>query len=126
MDLSHGLTRKNQLKIKVEIPPMRLTPRYSRYLKFSNKQNVNFMICSDEKIAETHFEGLNYTICNGNLVEDLFTLASCDAIIGSNSTFGAWASYYGNIPLIVFERDQIDWEYYKNKDMNKFNLKNNI
>ncbi len=92
------------------------------YLQFSgkSKNDIMFLICSDEKINKMYFEGLNYTICNGNVVEDLFTLASCDTIIGSNSTFGAWASYYGNIPLIVFERDQIDWNYYKNKDLSKY------
>jgi len=41
-------------------------------------------------------------------------LAATDIIIGSDSTFGAFASYYGNLPFIVFEK-KIDWNYYKDK-----------
>jgi len=57
-------------------------------------------------------------------VEDLFLLAATDIIIGADSTFGAFASYYGNIPLIVFQRPRIDWDYYKDKQYyfeNKYN-----
>lgn len=92
------------------------------YLNFLGKpkNDIIFLICSDEAVEKSNFEGLNYIICNGNAVQDLFTLASCDIIIGSDSTFGSWASYYGNIPIIIFERNGIDWDYYKSKDMKKY------
>ena len=48
-------------------------------------------------------------------IEDLFTLSSTDFIISSNSTFGAMASYLGNIPAIPFSRDNIKWNKYLNK-----------
>ena len=75
-----------------------------------------FLICSDEMIDETAFSGLPIVISRwDNPVEDLFLLSRTDTIIGSDSTFGAFASYYGNIPMIVFQREGLDWEYYRDK-----------
>lgn len=81
-----------------------------------NKEKTCFVITSDGPINAEEFPGLNVTVSKNNAVTDLFLLASTDAIIGSNSTFGAFASYYGNIPFIVMRKEKIDWEYYKNKD----------
>lgn len=81
-----------------------------------NKEKTCFLICSDEKINLNNFPGLNILQNKGNLIEDLFILAKTDIIIGSNSTFGAFASYYGNIPLIVFQKPEINWNYYMDKN----------
>ena len=91
------------------------------YLVFTNskKKDVIFLICSDEKTDTSYFLGLNYIVAKGNEAEDLFTLASCDIIIGSRSTYGPWAALYGNIPFIMFEKT-IDWSYYRQKDMSKY------
>lgn len=93
----------------------------NEYIEFANidKEKIIFLICSDEKINKSYFKGLNFISCEGNEAEDLFTLSACDVIIGAKSTFGPWASYYGNIPFIVFER-KMDWNYYKNKNLNKY------
>jgi hypothetical protein len=80
-----------------------------------NKDEILFVITSDGLIDEKIFEGLNFAVSKQNAVTDLFLLASTDTIIGSNSTFGAFASYYGNIPLIVMQNTPIDWEYYRDK-----------
>jgi len=98
------------------------------YLRFSQKNasDTMFVICSDGAIERPVFDGLNIALPEGNGVEDLFTLAKTDVIIGSNSTYGAFASYYGNIPFIVFERDNIEWEYYCNKKKYFENKKNTL
>ena len=90
------------------------------YLSISGKQREKtcFVITSDGSVDENYFSGLNTVISENNAVTDLFLLASTDIIIGSNSTFGAFASYYGNTPLIVMQKESMDWEYYKDK--NKF------
>lgn len=80
------------------------------------KKDVVFVIASDSKINLFIFSGLNVILTGfTDPVEDIFFLSITDVIIGSDSTFGAFASYYGNIPFIVFQKDGIDWEYYKNK-----------
>ena len=81
-----------------------------------NKEKTCFIITSDGPIDTEEFAGLNVVVSKNNAVADLFLLASTDVIIGSNSTFGAFASYYGNIPFIVMQKEKIDWEYYKGKD----------
>lgn len=68
-------------------------------------RDVSFLICSDEKRTIEEFEGLPVTITAGTSPSDDLTLLSkCDGIIGSHSTFSAWASFVGHTPLIPLER----------------------
>ncbi len=87
------------------------------YISISKIDNnkICFTITSDGPIDTDFFDGLNIVVSSDNAVADLFLLASTDAIIGSNSTFGAFASYYGNIPFIVMEKGSMDWDYYSDK-----------
>ena len=67
-----------------------------------NKNEVVFIICSDESIDKDAFGGLNFISGLGTEITDLYTLAECDLIVGSNSTFNAWAADYGRRPRILF------------------------
>lgn len=80
-------------------------------------EDTYFIICSDESIDLKYFAGLNVVQHFGNSVEDLFLLAATDVILGSNSTFSAFASYYGNKPFFVCEQGQMDWGYYRDKNV---------
>ncbi len=75
-----------------------------------------FFIASDGKIDESLFNGLAIHVSKASAGEDLFTLAACDAVIGSDSTFGHFAAYYGNVPHIVMKKEQMDWGYYQGKN----------
>ncbi len=75
-----------------------------------------FLICSDETIDLAKFPGLHVSQPGRSYMEDLFLLAACDLIIGSNSTFGPIAAYYGNIPFITLRKGGVDWEYYRGQD----------
>lgn len=90
-------------------------------LDFLKKQNykaedVCFMMCSDEQIDLHKYEGLSRVLGPGGEVGDLFALSRTDLIIGSHSTYGWWAAYYGSVPFIEFSRKTIDWE--KDKEYN--------
>lgn len=74
---------------------------------FQDKK-TGFLICSDEKLDRNKFSGFNFTFGPGNIIEDMYTLAKCDYIIGSASTFSAWASFYGKVPLYRIEREGED------------------
>lgn len=74
-----------------------------------------FVITSDGRVDQQCFSGLNAIISKDNAVADLFLLALTDTIIGSDSTFGAFASYYGNILFIVMQKEAMDWGYYHDK-----------
>lgn len=60
---------------------------------------VTFVLCSNEPIENELFRGVDFIVCNGHPVEDLYTLAECDMIMGPPSTFSSWAAFYGNKPL---------------------------
>ena len=84
-----------------------------QFVDWYGTSDITFVLCSDGEIEETAFEGLSVVRGLGTEIEDLYTLASCDMIIGSNSTYGSWASYYGSIPFIQFSRAVIDWSTYE-------------
>lgn len=76
------------------------------YLKKENRnpEKVLFVLCSDGPLDISHFAGLKIQIGIGHMIEDLITLSLCNTIIGSNSTFGSFAAYYGNLPFFIFDR----------------------
>ncbi|HVU06292.1 MAG TPA: hypothetical protein VHE10_00630 [Candidatus Paceibacterota bacterium] len=74
-----------------------------------------FLITSDGPIDARKFDGLNIHISKENSVTDLFLLSRADAVIGSDSSFGAFAAWYANVPHIIFKNEAMDWAYYKNK-----------
>lgn len=65
---------------------------------FSNKRTA-FFICSNEALNYDEFSRFNLIKPTGHLIEDLYALAACTAIIGPPSTFSGWASFYGDVPL---------------------------
>lgn len=81
--------------------------------KQKDKNKTCFIIFSDGAINQDLFGDLNTTRSTENAIFDLFALAKTDTIIGADSTFGAFASYYGQKPFIIFNRENMDWEYYK-------------
>ncbi len=70
---------------------------------------VAFVVCSDEKIDPAIFAGMNVVYGPGNEVSDWYALSLCDLVIGSNSTYGTWAAYYGSIPFVEFKRGAMVW-----------------
>lgn len=62
-----------------------------------------FLLFSDGSIEEL-YSILSYdrlTFVNGNsAIEDIWTLSQCKLIIGSDSTFSAWGSFLGQVPIV--------------------------
>lgn len=87
------------------------------YLKKENQnpKRVLFILCSDGPIDLSHFQGLRIQMGIGTMMEDLMTLSMCKLIIGSNSTFGSLAAYFGNIPFLIFDHKK---RYIQAKDVN--------
>jgi len=73
--------------------------------------NPLFIIYSDEKRSCDEFPEFNTRVSEGNLVEDLYSMARCHLIMGTGiSTFNGWAAWYGNIPRYKFEETP-DWNF---------------
>ncbi|MHB8660316.1 MAG: alpha-1,2-fucosyltransferase [Minisyncoccota bacterium] len=99
------------------IPQARVREILDEYLKIASyaASETCFVITSDGPVETSLFTGLNIWVSKGSGAHDVFLLSSADAVIGSNSTFGAFASYYGNIPFIVMQKEGVNWKYYADK-----------
>lgn len=99
------------------IEQTRIRKILDEYLREFNKdpQHTCFVITSNGPVDQNIFAGLHLAISNLGFIEDLFLLASCNVVIGSDSSFGNFAAYYGNIPHIVFQNEPVDWTYYTGK-----------
>jgi hypothetical protein len=62
-------------------------------------KRVSFLVCSDEAVDTAIFGTLNVLRGTSHLVEDLYSFAGCDFLIGPPSSYTLWASYYGNVPM---------------------------
>lgn len=103
----------------------RVSKIMDEYLKFTNKQSSEtvFIFTSDGKTQNQLFSNFNFEISDKNAIEDIYLLSLCDVIIGSNSSFGNFAAFYGDIPHIIMDKKAIDWDYYKDKNnyfLNKY------
>lgn len=80
-----------------------------------SREQACFVICSDGKIDQDIFNGFNIRVSNMSAVHDLFLLSETDVVLGSDSSFGDFAAWYGNIPHIVLQKESMDWEYYRGR-----------
>jgi hypothetical protein len=65
----------------------------------SGISNVLFIVFSDETIEKKHFETIPCYFAEGSAVEDQWMMSQCDFLMGPPSTFSAWASFMGKVPL---------------------------
>ena len=70
-----------------------------RRLAAVSSEKMSFLVCSDEPIRSSDFDGLTIFSGPGTAIEDMYALAACDYIIGPPSSFSGWASFYGQVPL---------------------------
>ncbi|MBI3442696.1 MAG: alpha-1,2-fucosyltransferase [Candidatus Sungbacteria bacterium] len=99
------------------IPQTRVREIMDEYLAITDKNasEACFVITSDGIIDTSLFNRLHISVSRKNAAHDLLLLSKTDIIIGSNSTFGAFASYYGNRAYAVMQKGPMDWNYYKDK-----------
>jgi len=100
------------------ISQQRVREILDEYLEKTNKnpQETIFVFASDGPIEKDTFLGINIEINKGNPIEDLYLLSLCDAVIGSDSSFGDFASLYGNKPHIILQKGKMDWDYYMGRN----------
>ncbi|MEQ9298911.1 MAG: alpha-1,2-fucosyltransferase [Cyclobacteriaceae bacterium] len=76
-------------------------------------QRVAFIIASDEKKDMVEFKAITAFLCTGqavgssHFIESMAELSMCDYVMTPPSTFGVWAAFMGDVPIIpLFEREQ--------------------
>ena len=62
-----------------------------------------FLVCSNELLSPSALPEADVVLAAGSDVEDLYSLAACDLIMGPPSTYSRWASLIGRAPLYVIE-----------------------
>ena len=62
-------------------------------------RRVRFLLCSNEPVPAESFQDFDYRLSTNHLVEDMYSLAGCDYLLGPESTYTMWASFYGQVPL---------------------------
>jgi len=67
------------------------------------QKRVGFLLCSDAKIDHHIFDEFSCFYGPNHVVEDMYTLAECDYIIGPPSTYSLWACLYGDKKLYVVQ-----------------------
>jgi hypothetical protein len=99
------------------ISPARMREIVDEYIqeKSLSPEVVSLFIASDGPVDAEVFSGYKTYISTENAVTDMFVLSHTHILIGSNSSFGHFASWYGNIPHIVAETGVMDWNYYRNQ-----------
>ena len=65
----------------------------------AKRGTVLFVVFSDECLDESHFDWLPCYFQHGSAVEDQWMMSQCDFLMGPPSTFSAWASFMGKVPL---------------------------
>ncbi len=81
---------------------------------FAHKGKVGFVLTADEPQNVEQFAGLDVHFAtgiaggSGHYIESLMELTLCDLLITSATTFGGWAAFLGNIPILpLYEHHQI-------------------
>ncbi len=64
---------------------------------------VAFLVSGNGDLSPRDFAGLRVRFGTGHVIEDLYALAAVDMLVGPPSTFTGWASFYGDVPLIMIE-----------------------
>ena len=73
-------------------------------------KSVTFLLCSNEPLKEANFKHFSIQKGPGDMIGDLYSLASCDYIIGPPSTYSMWASFYGRKKLLHIRREKQNME----------------
>jgi len=66
-------------------------------------KRVTFLVCSNVKVNQDAFGDLRVRMGPGHIIQDMYSMAKADLLIGPPSTYTAWASFYGNVPLVMMQ-----------------------
>ena len=67
---------------------------------------VVFLIFSHENLPAGSLPSGCFICSSESALEDMYSLAECDFILGPPSTFSMWASFYGGKPLFIMKAGQ--------------------
>ena len=66
-------------------------------------RRVGFLVCGNGELNPRDFSGMRVRFGTGRVIEDMYSFAAVDVLVGPPSTFTGWASFYGDVPLAMIE-----------------------
>ena len=66
-------------------------------------KKVGFLVCTNVEVKSSALSQHQVTFGRGQIIEDMYSFARCDYIVGPPSTYTMWASFYGRVPLYIIE-----------------------
>ncbi len=99
----------------VDVPEMRKALEEVLHHKEMKTEDTAVIVCSDRDIDLGRFAGLHAYAGPGDAAADLFALAECDLVVGSNSTFAALAGYLGDTVHYIVEPEGVAWPVYEGR-----------
>ena len=66
-------------------------------------RSVAFVVCGNGQLKTSDFQGLNVHFGSGHLIEDMYSFAETDFLVGPPSTFTGWAAFMGQVPIRYLE-----------------------
>ncbi len=72
-----------------------------REVQSKGYSRVGFLLCSNGPVDLSALAGIDAELGPGSEIGDLHALSMCDMILGSNSTYGKWAAYYGGTEFYI-------------------------
>ena len=83
------------------------TSQYSQLMRqiadHYSPSRVAFLVCGNGEFSVEDFQGLNVSCEKRDVMDDLYSLAQVDLLVGPPSTFTGWASFYGSVPIYWLE-----------------------
>jgi hypothetical protein len=96
--------------------------------KMFPEKKIKFLVCSNEKLNAAQFKDMDVVFGSGEQIEDMYSFAFCDFLIGPPSTFTAWASFWGKVPLqfIMDPHEKPEPDAFRIFDSNEFSKLDSI
>ncbi len=66
-------------------------------------KRVAFLVSSNESLAGHFSDRANCHFGTGHFLEDMYSLARCNYIVGPPSTYSLWACFWGRVPLCFIQ-----------------------
>lgn len=71
-------------------------------------EKVQFILCSNEEVAESSFSRFDYVLGPGEGVTDMYALSECTLVIGPPSTFTIWGNFMTGVPVVNIGLDKLE------------------
>jgi Glycosyl transferase family 11 len=71
--------------------------------KLHSDKRVGFLVCSNEPQDKNKFSKFTVAFGTNHIIEDMYSLASCDYIFGPPSSYSRWAGFYGDAKIYMIE-----------------------